>query len=169
LAWLFLASSLPARNSIREDQAKRREARIQADLAQLLWGKQVARAAKRYIGVPYRWGGKAGDDAFDCSGFTQDVYLALGVSLPASAAAQMNAGFAVERGAWQPGDLLFFTGQGSPWHVGLYQGDGRFLHAPGTGKRIQTAALGPSWERRYLGARRIPAPRSLTTTTKENP
>lgn len=169
LALLLAASPLSA--DIRAEQAKRREARVQAELAQLLWGQRVAKAAKAYIGQPYRWGGKAGDDAFDCSGYAQEVFYQLGVSLPASAFAQMQAGFAVERGAWQPGDLLFFRGQGSPWHVGIYQGGGRFLQAPGSGKFIQSTALTSKWERRYISARRIPAPQSTSTTTrtKEKP
>jgi cell wall-associated NlpC family hydrolase len=169
LALCLLGAPLFA--DIRGEQVKRHEARVQAELAQLLWGQRVAKAAQAYIGQPYKWGGKAGDDAFDCSGYAQEVYWQLGVSLPASAFDQMQAGFAIERGAWQPGDLLFFRGQGSPWHVGIYQGGHKFLQAPGTGKQIQSTAFSKAWERRYISARRIPAPQAMTktTTTKEHP
>lgn len=163
----------PLQAGLREDAAQRHAARIQADLGQLLFGKQVVRQAKRYLGTPYRWGGKAGDSAFDCSGYAQEVYLACGVSLPASALAQMAVGTAIERGAWQAGDLLFFSGRGSPWHVALYEGGGRMLHAPGTGKTVRSSPISANWERRYLSARRISAPRPLSktasTTPKEHP
>jgi hypothetical protein len=167
LAW---GLTLPlAAAGIRERQDQRRQERLETELRQLLFGKALVSEARRHLGRPYLWGGKSGQGGFDCSGYTAAVYGALGVPLAAGAQAQLMQGASVPRTALQAGDLLFFHGRGSPYHVDIYEGGGRFLHAPGTGKLIQSTALTGAWTgRRWIGARRhAPPPIDSTTTTPQ--
>lgn len=153
LGWALAASSSAA------------PSRLDAELRQLLFGKAVVAEAKRHLGKPYLWGGKSGEAGFDCSGYTAAVYGALGVPLAPGAQSQLMQGASIPLAGLQPGDLLFFHGRGSPFHVGIYEGGGRFLHAPGTGKKIQSTQLGGAWtSRRWIGARRH-APPVLTPST----
>lgn len=92
--------------------------------------QQVISIAKRYTGVPYRWGGTT-PAGFDCSGFTQYVYRQVGVSLPRTSGAQAGAGTRVSKAAARPGDLVWKSG-----HVGIYLGNGMMIDAPSTGKSI---------------------------------
>jgi hypothetical protein len=146
------------RSDIRQEEAERRSRRIEEDLRQALFGQRVVREARLQLGKPYVWGGKSGNPGFDCSGFTAYVYRSLGVPLGTSALQQLEQGAAVPREGLQAGDLVFFLGQGAPLHVGIYEGDGRFLHAPGSGKVVESSSLdSPYFSKRFLGARR-PAP-----------
>ncbi|MGH7441240.1 MAG: C40 family peptidase, partial [bacterium] len=112
--------------------------------------------ARRELGQPYVWGGDSPAQGFDCSGFTSYVFRRLGVPLARTAVQQFQQGVDVERSALLPGDLVFFTGQGAPLHVGIYEGGGTFLNAPGTGKKIRSARLdSPYFARRFIGARRV--------------
>jgi peptidoglycan DL-endopeptidase CwlO len=112
----------------------------------------VVGIALQYLGTPYVWGA-SGPGAFDCSGFTMFVYAQVGVSLPHNAAAQYSYGTPVSRDELEPGDLVFFDGLG---HVGLYIGNGNFIHAPHTGDVVKISSLDDSWyAATYVGARRI--------------
>jgi len=112
----------------------------------------VVRYARRYIGVPYSYGGTSPRSGFDCSGFTRFVYAHFGIALPHYSGAQFGMGRRVARAALRPGDLLFFDGLG---HVGLYVGRGRFIHAPHTGTRVSIESIGGWYAGRYDGARRL--------------
>lgn len=150
-AW---ASPLPA--DIKTEEQDRRWRQLNENIWQAVFGQRVVAQAKRQLGRPYVWGCKTGTPGFDCSGFTAYVFNSLGVPLASSALAQYQQGIEVEQGALQPGDLVFFTGQGSPLHVGIYEGDGLFLHAPGTGKVIESSRLDSTYfSRRFVGARRV--------------
>lgn len=120
-------------------------------------GMTAARAALRMIGVPYRYGG-ASPDGFDCSGLVQYAFARAGRRLPRSVEGQAARSRPVSRSQLRPGDLLFFHLNGAPnSHVGLYVGNGRFVHAPSTGKTVSTALLSnPFWRRHLAGARRVP-------------
>ncbi|WP_125154562.1 NlpC/P60 family protein [Clostridium rectalis] len=97
--------------------------------------------ASNFLGTPYEWGGN-GPGTFDCSGFTKYVYAHFGISLPRVASDQQNAGSPVSRDQLQPGDLVFF---GSPaHHVGIYVGDGCYIHAPRTGDVVKVSPLNRS-------------------------
>jgi peptidoglycan DL-endopeptidase CwlO len=112
----------------------------------------VVGIAMQYLGTPYVWGGSS-PGGFDCSGFVMFVYSQMGVSLPHHAADQYNYGVPVSRDQLEPGDLVFFDGLG---HVGLYIGNGEFIHAPHTGDVVKISSLNDSWyAATYVGARRI--------------
>lgn len=109
----------------------------------------VVAYASNFLGTPYQWGGN-GPSTFDCSGFTSYVYAHFGVQLPRIAADQQNAGTSVSRDQLQPGDLVFF---GSPaHHVGIYVGDGCYIHAPRTGDVVKISSLDRD---DYSGATRV--------------
>jgi cell wall-associated NlpC family hydrolase len=91
-------------------------------------------------GTPYRRGG-ASRGGFDCSGFTQYVYRANGVSLPRVASAQRSRARYVSRAAARAGDLVFFHGRGGVYHVGIYAGGNRVLHSPRSGRRVSTERI----------------------------
>jgi cell wall-associated NlpC family hydrolase len=116
------------------------------------YGNSAVGIAFQYLGTPYVWGA-SGPGAFDCSGFTAYVYAQVGVSLPHNAAAQYGYGTPVSRDQLEPGDLVFFDGLG---HVGLYIGNGNFIHAPHTGDVVKISSLYDSWyAATYVGARRL--------------
>jgi cell wall-associated NlpC family hydrolase len=103
-------------------------------------GGAIVQAAKRYLGVPYRWGGTNPATGLDCSGFTQRVFKDLGIAIPRVSVDQSRAGTKVaDLAAAQPGDLVFR--RGSPNHIGIYLGDGQFIHAPRTGDVVKVAKL----------------------------
>lgn len=133
---------------VRPGRDQRARAHLQEDLVQ---------TAHRFIGTPYRWGGTSARYGFDCSGLTMTVYRLNGMELPRNSRAQFQTGRPVSRSALQAGDLVFFaTGSRSRVsHVGLYSGNGQFIHAPGRGKSIRVASLSNGYfKSRYAGARR---------------
>jgi cell wall-associated NlpC family hydrolase len=114
----------------------------------------VVSIALQYLGVPYVWGG-ASPSGFDCSGFVMYVFAQVGISLPHYTVAQWSYPNAVSvpRTALQPGDLVFFDGLG---HVGIYIGNGQFVHAPHTGDVVRIDSLSEGWyAATYDGAKRI--------------
>jgi cell wall-associated NlpC family hydrolase len=115
-------------------------------------GVRVADYAKRFLGTRYLYGGSSPSDGFDCSGFVRYVYAHFGVSLAHSSYAQFTRGSSIDQRALKPGDLVFFDDLG---HVGIYIGNGRFIHAPHSGTHIGIEIL-DGWYRSHLdGARRI--------------
>jgi cell wall-associated NlpC family hydrolase len=116
---------------------------------------RVLVAAKRFVGVPYVWGG-ADPDGFDCSGYIQYVFRLSGVNLPRTADIQFEAGRPVSYDQLRPGDVVFFsTYEPGPSHNGIYLGDGRFINASSS-QGVAIASLSNSyWSSRYLGARRL--------------
>ena len=116
-------------------------------------GEQAVQIAMGELGVPYVWGG-ASPSGFDCSGLTMWVYAQLGIHLDHYTVSQFNAGPHVAESDLAPGDLVFFEpGIG---HVGIYIGNGEFIHAPHTGTVVQISSLSDSWyEAEYQGATRV--------------
>jgi hypothetical protein len=101
-------------------------------------GIEAAALAANLVGAPYRFGGAA-PDGFDCSGLVWYVYRTVGIGLPRTAAEQRAAVRPVDVDHLQPGDLLFFQTPAN--HVGVYVGDGEFVHAPATGRTVERARV----------------------------
>jgi NlpC/P60 family len=118
-------------------------------------------------GKPYRMGGQSPAEGFDCSGLVHHVFQQFSIDLPHSAAAMANILPSVRVTDIEASDLLFFNTQGSLYsHVGIYLGDGRFVHAPSprTGRVIISEISNSYWRGRLSGARR-PTPPSISVPT----
>ena len=115
----------------------------------------IIATAKQYIGVPYVWGGST-PSGFDCSGFVQYVFAKHGITLPRTSAQQYTAGTWVSKSNLQPGDLVFYNTSGSGVsHLGIYIGNGQFIHASSS-KGVMISEMSNSyWSARYYGARRV--------------
>ena len=114
--------------------------------------------AMGFLGVPYRRGGDSAATGFDCSGFVRAIYeQTVGLVLPRQANEQAAATEVIDRQDLQPGDLVFFNTMRRAFsHVGIYVGDGKFIHAPKPGAEVRVEDMGGSyWRRRFDGARRV--------------
>lgn len=114
--------------------------------------------ALSHIGVRYKWGGDNPDKGFDCSGLVRWVFnRTWGIMLPRRSADMAQQGQEIKRDQLQPGDLVFFnTLRRAYSHVGIYLGDGRFLHAPSSGGQVRVEDMNtPYWLQRWNGARRV--------------
>lgn len=110
------------------------------------------------IGVNYQFGGNRPDQGFDCSGFVRHVFgEALAMELPRSSIEMSKVGNPVERSEFLPGDLLFYNTLKRRFsHVGIYLGEGRFVHAPSRGKSVEIVDMSDTyWKKRFNGARRL--------------
>lgn len=119
-------------------------------------GQRLFDIAALQLGAPYRVGG-AGPEGFDCSGLVLYAHAGVGIRVPRTAALQRESAQPVPVDALRAGDLLFFsTDGGAVDHVGIYDGAGQFLHAPGRGRGIERARLDGSWYRsRFVAAGRF--------------
>ncbi len=119
--------------------------------------ESLVATARRFLGKPYRYGKASQKDGFDCSGLTMTVYRLHGLELPRSSFDQFSSGTPVGPNALEPGDLVFFaTGRTSRVsHVGIYSGNGQFIHAATRERAVHVSSLANSYfKRRYKGARR---------------
>ena len=109
------------------------------------------------LGTPYRWGGNSPDGGFDCSGLVGYVFRTIGIDLPRVSRAMADQGTKVaSRDALTEGDLVFFGRRGHVDHVGIYIGNGQFLHAPRTGRDVTVSSLTTGyWAQKYMEARRL--------------
>ncbi len=120
--------------------------------------EDIAVYALSLVGVDYRYGGDTPERGLDCSGLIRYVFQqATGVTLPRTAHELARIGAHVRRSDLAPGDLVFFNTRRSAFsHVGIYLGDGQFIHAPSRGGEVGVAQLSSSyWRQRYDGARRL--------------
>lgn len=118
--------------------------------------EELVKTAQSFVDVPYLWGGYSSDAGFDCSGLAMTVYQYNGLNLPRSSKEQYEVGTPVDRDSLLKGDLVFFAtaGQDKISHVGIYTGEGRFIHAPGSGKKVRVDSMSKSfYKNRYLGGR----------------
>ena len=116
--------------------------------------------AHELLGTPYKWGGTSAEQGFDCSSFL--VYLfktQANIQIPRTTTAMHRSSAAtIKRNALKPGDAVFFkgNGRGQVSHVGLYIGQGKFIHSPRTGKTIRIDSLSNSyWNKHYTTAKRF--------------
>lgn len=114
----------------------------------------LVRVAAQQIGTPYRYGGSS-RRGFDCSGLVQYVHRRVGIEVPRTTHSQWQAARVPTRDHLMPGDLLFFDlGVKKTGHVAIYEGDGRFIHAPSGGKRVGRASLdNPFWAEHLVGSK----------------
>lgn len=119
-------------------------------------GERAARTALRFQGIRYRYAGMS-SRGMDCSGFIARVLMAHGIRAPHSSRALSRMGKAVGRFQLKPGDLVFFRTRGRQIsHVGMYVGDGKFIHAARHVRRVVVDKLsGSYYERRFVCARRL--------------
>jgi cell wall-associated NlpC family hydrolase len=122
-------------------------------------GPLLARAAMSQVGVPYRYGGAEPSRGFDCSGLVWYVHGQEGIAVPRTAAAQYAAARKVAAGELRPGDLVFFRlapRSNDVTHVGIYTGQGRFVHAPQAGRSVSESPLDDAYYReRFAGSGRF--------------
>ena len=116
----------------------------------------VVTAARSVLGAPYRYGG-ASTNGFDCSGLVSYAYRSVGIAVPRSSSEQFRQSIRVPLQNLQSGDLLFFRlNPPKVSHVAIYDRDGRFIHAPSSGKRVSYASLdNPYWRKHLVAAGRF--------------
>lgn len=122
--------------------------------------------AMGFLGVPYRRGGNTAETGFDCSGFVRAMFeQTVGLVLPRRAEQQAAATQSINRGELKPGDLVFFNTMRRAFsHVGIYVGDGKFIHSPKPGAEVRVEDMSMKyWARRFDGARRVSAAQSQDT------
>jgi cell wall-associated NlpC family hydrolase len=119
--------------------------------------ERAAQHAAQLVGKPYRYGGNNPSTGFDCSGLVQWSYAQAGRKLPRSTDDQRVAAGRIRVSELRPGDLIFFDQEGKKHgHVGIYIGNGEFVHAPSSGKRVRRDRLDtPYWKKHISEARRL--------------
>jgi len=143
------------------DEVRTRVANRTSDLVMTAMG---------FLGVPYRRGGTTEEKGFDCSGFVRSMYeRTVGLVLPRLARDQAAATQPIDKQDLQPGDLVFFNTMRRAFsHVGIYVGEGKFIHSPKPGAQVRVEDMGQKyWQRRFDGARRVlnlePPPAEIQT------
>lgn len=117
---------------------------------------KIIATAKKYIGVPYVWGGSS-PSGFDCSGFVQYVFKAHGITLPRTAKQQWKVGTSVSKANLRPGDLVYFanTYTSGISHLGIYVGNNQFIHASSSQGVVISSLSNSYWASHYYGAKRV--------------
>ena len=126
--------------------------------------------AMGFLGVPYRRGGNSAATGFDCSGFVRAMYeQTIGLVLPRKAHEQAAATQTIDRSDLQPGDLVFFNTMRQAFsHVGIYVGEGKFIHSPKPGAQVRVEDMGVAyWAHRFDGARRVQSADAAATREQQ--
>lgn len=122
-------------------------------------GMDIINYAKKFIGLPYVWGGNSLSTGVDCSGLVQQVYKNFGINVTRTTYTQIGEGKAVGMNELQAGDMIFFDTDKNtkgPDHVGLYIGNGKFIHTPRPGKSVEIADMSSGYyQRLFMGGRRV--------------
>ncbi|MFU2486869.1 C40 family peptidase [Thauera sp. WH-1] len=120
--------------------------------------EQLVDEALSYLGIRYRFGGTSPETGLDCSGLVLNVFRnAVGLDLPRTAREMAKLGDNIGRQELKPGDLVFFNTMRRTFsHVGIYLGDGKFVHAPSSGGKVRVESIATRyWAQRFNGARRL--------------
>lgn len=118
----------------------------------------VVEAARKNIGIPYKFGGIRPETGFDCSGLVCWSFSQVGVEVPRTAKGQLGFGQRVAKESLEPGDIVVFKGTRSRtgWHSGIYTGEGKFIHSPTRGKKvIESSMTDKYFAKRFAGASRV--------------
>ncbi|MDE2598967.1 MAG: C40 family peptidase [Rhodocyclaceae bacterium] len=153
-ATLF-ASSAQAADAVNETPSTENPSLISKATASI---QAATDDALSLIGIRYRRGGTTPETGFDCSGFVQHVFReGMGLMLPRTSREISKEGEVVKKNELQPGDLVFFNTMRKTFsHVGIYLGEGQFIHSPRTGGKVRIEDMRDSyWAKRYEGARRV--------------
>ena len=157
LTWIVILGLLTACASSPQaddrDDARAYKSESRADREAAL---EAAQLAKEMVGKPYRYGGHS-PSGFDCSGLVYYSYSRAGIAVPRTTRSQLRAGIPVTSRSLRIGDLVFFDQEGKKFsHVGIYIGNGRFVHAPSSGKHVRIDSLNQRyWRKHFVAARRI--------------
>ena len=157
--WVVLAFAISGCAPFRAGMPADAAARSQSSVASQGTGAVIAREARTLLGTPYRYGGSEPATGFDCSGLVSYVHSREGIVVPRTASTQFAAARRVALGELRPGDLVFFRlvpHSREVTHVGIYVGNGRFVHAPQSGRNVVEASLDDGYYReRFAGAGRF--------------
>lgn len=122
-------------------------------------GADIVKYAQKFLGTPYVWGGNSLTSGVDCSGLVQQVYKNFGLTVSRTTFTQIGEGKAIGQNELQAGDMIFFDtdkSTGGPDHVGIYIGNGKFIHAPRPGKSVEIADMRSGYyQKLFMGGRRI--------------
>lgn len=156
---VLLASAQFAHAAELPVQAKMTHAEQQSVLGEYtLAAEQLVDEALSYLGIRYRFGGTSPETGLDCSGLVLNVFRnAVGLNLPRTAGEMASLGDKIGRQELKPGDLVFFNTMRRTFsHVGIYLGDGKFVHAPSSGGKVRVENISTRyWAQRFNGARRL--------------
>jgi cell wall-associated NlpC family hydrolase len=136
-------SAMPAKASVAPDSERSVE-------TELTLGNAVAELAMGMVGARYRYGGTDPVEGFDCSGLAFYAYTQAGYDIPRTSQEQFRAARKIALGDAGAGDLVFFQDQTKLSHVGIYLGDGLFVHAPASGERVAVASMDSDYYREHL-------------------
>ena len=152
----YKVSAGGATGYIRGDYISLTEIEASASTTTASLGEQIVEFASQFLGTPYVWGGSS-PSGFDCSGFVGYVFKNFGYTVNRTAAAMYSNGTAVDKSELQIGDAVFFASSSeSIGHVGIYIGDGEFIHSSSGCGYVTTSGLDEDYySRMYVGARRI--------------
>jgi cell wall-associated NlpC family hydrolase len=115
-------------------------------------GGRIADFAISMVGVPYRYGGDHPGEGFDCSGLVYYTYASNGHAVPRTSRGQFGVAQKISLAQAAEGDLVFFRDQDNLSHVGIYLGDGRFVHAPSSGGAVTVASMDTAYYQRHFVA-----------------
>ncbi len=125
---------------------------VEPRIADATVGGAIAEVAMRMVGTPYRYGGADPLDGFDCSGLVHYSYSQAGYRVPRTSRELFRAVRKISLGEADAGDLMFFQDQTKLSHVGIYLGNGRFVHAPASGDNVTVASLDSPYYQQHLVA-----------------
>jgi cell wall-associated NlpC family hydrolase len=126
--------------------------RVEPQPAKITVGGAIAELAMGMVGTRYRYGGTDPTEGFDCSGLVFYAYGQAGYRVPRTSQELFRAARKIAVGEANPGDLMFFQDQAKLSHVGIYVGDGQFVHAPANGRTVAIADLGSPYYQEHLVA-----------------